>query len=32
VFWTVDDEHLGFAAEDSDAARLLAWWRDYDPV
>ncbi|WP_207770174.1 hypothetical protein [Frankia canadensis] len=32
VFWTVDDELLGFSAEDSDAARLLAWWRDYDPV
>ncbi|CAO5242642.1 hypothetical protein [Frankia sp. AgKG'84/4] len=32
VTWTVDDELLGFTTEDSDAARLLAWWRDFDPV
>ncbi|EIV94008.1 hypothetical protein FraQA3DRAFT_3738 [Frankia sp. QA3] len=32
VYWTVDDELLGFAADDPDAGRLLAWWRDYDPI
>jgi hypothetical protein len=32
VYWSVDDELLGFAAENPDASRLLAWWRDYDPV
>ncbi len=32
VFWTVDDELIGFATEDPDAGRLLAWWREYDPI
>ncbi|CAJ59876.1 hypothetical protein FRAAL1215 [Frankia alni ACN14a] len=32
VFWTVDDELVGFATEDPDAGRLLAWWREYDPL
>ncbi|WP_207634212.1 hypothetical protein [Candidatus Frankia alpina] len=32
VYWTVDDELLGFATEDPDAGQLLAWWRAYDPI
>ncbi|WP_462187319.1 MULTISPECIES: hypothetical protein [unclassified Frankia] len=32
VFWTVDDERLGFATEDPQADKLLAWWREFDPV
>ncbi|MCM3920883.1 hypothetical protein ND748_04210 [Frankia sp. AiPs1] len=32
VYWTVEDELVGFATEDPDAGRLLAWWREYDPI
>jgi hypothetical protein len=32
IFWTVDDELVSFATEDPDAGRLLAWWREYDPI
>ncbi|WP_261566579.1 hypothetical protein [Frankia gtarii] len=32
VYWTVDDELLGFSTEDPDAGQLLAWWREYDPI
>lgn len=32
TFWTIDDERLAFTASDPDPARLMAWWRNFDPI